>query len=135
MPWRRRPKRDANAAARTEEKIMANELFTVVPPQDALDILLTHCAPIARTVTVPLADAFGRVTASVIHAAETLPAFARSTMDGYAVVAADTFGSLRVGARVPAPVRRDRNGCRSPSTGRIARRGAHPYRRDAPGRG
>jgi len=72
---------------------MANELFTVVPPQDALDILLTHCAPIARTVTVPLADAFGRVTASVIHAAETLPAFARSTMDGYAVVAADTFGA------------------------------------------
>jgi len=54
---------------------MANELFTVVPPQDALDVLLSHCAPIARTVTVPLADAFGRVTASVIHAAETLPAF------------------------------------------------------------
>jgi molybdopterin biosynthesis enzyme len=130
------PETGRNAAARTEEKIMANELFTVVPPQDALDVLLSHCAPIARTVTVPLADAFGRVTASVIHAAETLPAFARSTMDGYAVVAADTFGaSDRVGARVPAPVRRDRNGCRSPSTGRIAQRGAHPYRRDAPGRG
>jgi molybdopterin molybdotransferase len=70
-----------------------NELFTVVPPQDALEILLTRCTPVARTETLALEDAVGRVTAAEIRAAETLPAFARSTMDGYAVIAADTFGA------------------------------------------
>lgn len=72
---------------------MVNELFTVVPPQDALDLLLSRCTPIARTTTVSLTDALGRVTAVDIAAEETLPAFARSTMDGFAVVAADTFGA------------------------------------------
>ena len=70
-----------------------NELFTVVPPQDALDILLAHCAPNARTEAVALGDALGRVTATELRSTELLPAFARSTMDGYAVVAAGTFGA------------------------------------------
>ncbi|MBD5656074.1 MAG: molybdopterin molybdenumtransferase MoeA, partial [Candidatus Eremiobacteraeota bacterium] len=70
-----------------------NELFTVLPPREALELLLRHCAPLERSETVALADAFGRVTAGSIVAAETLPAFARSTMVGYAVRAADTFGA------------------------------------------
>jgi molybdopterin molybdotransferase len=70
-----------------------NELFTVVPPGDALDMLLTRCARVERSETIALADALGRVTAQELRAAETLPAFARSTMDGYAVIAADTFGA------------------------------------------
>lgn len=70
-----------------------NELFTVVPPQDARDILLTRCTPVERGESVVLADALGRVAATDVRAAETLPAFARSTMDGYAVIAADTFGA------------------------------------------
>jgi molybdopterin molybdotransferase len=70
-----------------------NELFTVVPPQDAREILLARCTPVERVESVALADALGRVTALEIRAAETLPAFARSTMDGYAVIAADTFGA------------------------------------------
>jgi molybdopterin molybdotransferase len=70
-----------------------NELFTVVPPHDAREILLTRCTPVARTEMAALGDALGRVTAEEVRAAETLPAFARSTMDGYAVVAADTFGA------------------------------------------
>ncbi|MGD0472061.1 MAG: gephyrin-like molybdotransferase Glp [Candidatus Velthaea sp.] len=70
-----------------------NELFTVVPPQDALAILLARCAPVSSAETVATADALGRVTAAEVRAGETLPAFARSTMDGYAVLAADTFGA------------------------------------------
>jgi molybdopterin molybdotransferase len=73
--------------------LSVNELFTVVPPQDARELLLTRCAPVERAETVGLADALGRVSATEISAAETLPAFARSTMDGYAVIAADTFGA------------------------------------------
>jgi molybdopterin molybdotransferase len=43
--------------------------------------------------TVPLADAFGRVPAEPVRAAQALPGFARATVDGYAVRASDTFGA------------------------------------------
>jgi molybdopterin molybdotransferase len=70
-----------------------NELFTVVPPQDALELLLARTRPVERTEMVALGDAVGRVLAVDVNAAEPLPAFARATMDGYAVRAADTFGA------------------------------------------
>lgn len=70
-----------------------NELFTVVAPQAALELLLARCTPVERTEFVALEDAAGRVTAEAVRADETLPTFARSTMDGYAVTAADTFGA------------------------------------------
>ncbi len=40
-----------------------------------------------------LSDAYGRVTAEDVRAPEDVPLFDRSTMDGYAVRAADTFGA------------------------------------------
>jgi molybdopterin molybdotransferase len=43
--------------------------------------------------TVPLAQALGRVPAHDVVAAAPLPGFARSTVDGYAVRAADTYGA------------------------------------------
>jgi len=42
---------------------------------------------------VALADALGRVPAAEVTAAEDLPGFARATVDGYAVRAADTYGA------------------------------------------
>ncbi len=42
---------------------------------------------------VPLADAFGRVPSGPVRATHALPGFARSTVDGYAVRAADTYGA------------------------------------------
>src|SRR6516225_6444834 len=42
--------------------------------------------------TVPLAEALRRVTAEPVRAPHELPGFARSTVDGYAVRAADTYG-------------------------------------------
>jgi molybdopterin molybdotransferase len=44
---------------------------------------------------VSLNDALDRVTAEPIIAAEDLPPAARSTMDGFAVIAADTFGATQ----------------------------------------
>jgi molybdopterin molybdotransferase len=41
---------------------------------------------------VPLCDALGRITASAVTALEDLPGFNRSAVDGYAVIAEDTFG-------------------------------------------
>jgi molybdopterin molybdotransferase len=45
------------------------------------------------TVLLPAEDAYGRVLAGEIHSSEDLPAFPRSTVDGFAVAAADTFGA------------------------------------------
>jgi molybdopterin molybdotransferase len=42
---------------------------------------------------IPSAGALGRVTAAAVVSTEALPAFARSTVDGYAVRAADTYGA------------------------------------------
>jgi molybdopterin molybdotransferase len=42
--------------------------------------------------TIPLADALHRIPAAPVTAAHPLPGFARSTVDGYAVRAADTYG-------------------------------------------
>src|SRR3954463_356472 len=46
-----------------------------------------------RTETVALEDAHGRVPAEAVRAPHDLPGFARSTVDGYAVRAADTYGA------------------------------------------
>ena len=42
---------------------------------------------------VGLADALGRVTAEAVRAEDDLPAFSRSTVDGFAVRSEDTFGA------------------------------------------
>src|SRR5215469_8688067 len=46
----------------------------------------------AGTETVPLRDALRRVPSEPVTAPYPLPGFARSTVDGYAVRAADTYG-------------------------------------------
>ena len=51
--------------------------------------------PIMRTELVPLAEAPGRVAAADVSSAIAVPPFARSAMDGYAVIAADTIGATR----------------------------------------
>ncbi len=47
----------------------------------------------AQSENVPLLDCLGRVLAQDICAEEYVPSFHRSSVDGYAVQAADTFGS------------------------------------------
>jgi molybdopterin molybdotransferase len=51
--------------------------------------------PMARTERVRLEEAAGRVAAADVVSAIDVPPFARSAMDGYAVVAVDTEGSTR----------------------------------------
>lgn len=69
------------------------ELFAVRTIAQALDVLLPHITPLSRVERLPLLEARGRVLAQDIHATVDLPAFARSTMDGFAVRAADTYGA------------------------------------------
>ena len=79
-----------------------NELFTVLPPGEAFAAFGRVCSRIERTEIVALEAALGRVLAEDVVASETLPSFARATMDGYAVRAADTHGAS---AQSPAYLR------------------------------
>jgi molybdopterin molybdotransferase len=67
------------------------EFFTVKTVAEAL----TGFRPSRRTgvETVVLDDALGRVPAGPLSAPRALPGFARATVDGFAVRAADTYGA------------------------------------------
>jgi molybdopterin molybdotransferase len=60
---------------------------------DALQLVMKEAAPIARSERVALVLADGRVAARDVTAAVDVPPFDRAAMDGYAVVAEDTFGA------------------------------------------
>jgi len=69
------------------------EFLTLIPPQDALQKMLDHLSPRPQPETVETASALGRVTLDGVTAPHPLPEFPRTTVDGYAVRAADTFGA------------------------------------------
>ena len=74
-------------------------MLNVVSLERALDIA-AHEMPCERsTLRLPLPDAAGLLLAEDVVSGADVPAFDRSTMDGYAVCAADTFGA---GQAVPA---------------------------------
>ena len=61
--------------------------------EDGLRILLNCVEPITRTERVELLQATGRVLAEPVVAGMSVPPFPRAAMDGYAVIAEDTFGA------------------------------------------
>jgi molybdenum cofactor synthesis domain-containing protein len=60
---------------------------------DALALVMNEALPITRSEFLPLVEADGRVAARDVTAAVDVPPFDRAAMDGYAVVAGDTFGA------------------------------------------
>jgi molybdopterin molybdotransferase len=70
------------------------EFLTLLPPDEARALLLSHLAgPLADSVSIDSSLALGRVLASDVSAPHPLPEFPRSSVDGYAVRASDTFGA------------------------------------------
>jgi molybdopterin molybdotransferase len=69
------------------------EFFKVLPPDAALARLWQNLPASAETERIAAADALGRVLSEAVTADAPVPAFARSTMDGYAVRAQDTYGA------------------------------------------
>jgi len=66
----------------------------VVSLDEALQLLLKQLpASTARKIMLPLEESLGRICAEDILSPENLPPYPRSTMDGYAVRAKDTFGA------------------------------------------
>lgn len=70
------------------------EFLTLLPPDEARDKLIAHLStPEFDSDSIGILHALGRVTAEDILAPHPLPDFQRTTVDGYAVRARDTFGA------------------------------------------
>jgi molybdopterin molybdotransferase len=68
-------------------------ILETISLQDARAILLDAAAPIDRVERIDLREANGRVIASSVVSTLDVPPFDRAAMDGYAVIAEDTFGA------------------------------------------
>ena len=67
-------------------------MLHVKTPEEVLALIETEFSPLAKVEPVPLNAAMGRVLAEDIAATEYVPDFDRSTVDGFALRARDTFG-------------------------------------------
>ncbi len=67
-------------------------MLSVKTPEEVLALIKNEFSPMAEMETVSLSSAMGRTLAEDITASEYVPDFNRSTVDGYAVRASDTFG-------------------------------------------
>src|SRR5215468_5300977 len=80
---------------RAEAQSGQTQFLTVISRDEATARFRQHLrlAPLGME-TVPLADALNRVLAEDVFAEVDVPAFDRSNVDGYAVVAADSYGAM-----------------------------------------
>jgi molybdopterin molybdotransferase len=70
------------------------DFLTLIPPAQARDLLLSQVQPLLSDIEeVSLIDSAGRICAEDVFAPHPLPQFPRSTVDGYAVRAKDTYGA------------------------------------------
>ncbi len=69
------------------------EFLNLLPPVQALDLLLEQLNPQPQIEEIPTAEALNRILAVPVIADAPLPPFARTTVDGYAVRARDTYGA------------------------------------------
>ena len=67
-------------------------MLEVKTPKEVLSLIGKEFEPLELVEFVPLSGALGRVLAEPVTAQEYVPDFDRSTVDGYACRAADTFG-------------------------------------------
>jgi molybdopterin molybdotransferase len=70
------------------------EFLTLLPPDKARTLLLSHLSEtLLGSEEIEVSSALGRVLSEDIRAPHPLPDFNRSTVDGYAVRAVDTYGA------------------------------------------
>ncbi|MCU4140239.1 MAG: Molybdopterin Mo-transferase [Methanophagales archaeon] len=75
---------------------MGREFLRVVSIDEALNVILRVAESVSREISakkerVHLSEALGRISAADLHAPFDIPPFDRATVDGYAVIAEDTF--------------------------------------------
>jgi len=67
--------------------------------EDALSVVMSNVQPISRTETLSLDELKGRVISENVVSKIDVPSFNRAAMDGYAVIASDTYGASESGPR------------------------------------
>ena len=70
-----------------------SDFLKVKPIEQALEIIDNHPTPLLSTVNIKTIDSLSRTVSTPITSPSDLPSFDRSTMDGYAVRATDTYGA------------------------------------------
>ena len=89
------PSRNRPRGAGAETMTTMRPIRETLPLDEAMALIRDAAVPIARIERVPIREASGRVLAAATSAAVDVPPFDRAAMDGYAVVAEDTFGAGR----------------------------------------
>lgn len=69
------------------------EFLELIPPQVALNTLLKLYDPPREEEIIASDSALERIASSPVAAPHPLPSFSKSTVDGYAVIASDTYGA------------------------------------------
>jgi molybdopterin molybdotransferase len=64
-----------------------------IPLDEALTLMMESATPVQSAERIHIGEANGRVIAQPVVSAVDVPPFDRAAMDGYAVIAADTFGA------------------------------------------
>lgn len=90
-----------------------------IPLEAARALIDDACRPIERVERADLTAANGRVIARDVTSGCDVPPFARASMDGYAVVAEDTFGASRYEPKTLRVVEKI-------FTGQLATKAVHP---------
>lgn len=74
-------------------EVMMRLLQNILSMHEAIELARRHVRPGTHSVSMALPEALGRYLSEDVFALTPLPHFSRSTMDGFAVRAADTVGS------------------------------------------
>jgi molybdopterin molybdotransferase len=72
---------------------MSGEFLDTSSLESALSVINRHVPLGISTETIPLSAALGRIISRELTSQENLPQFSKSTVDGFAVRSADTFGA------------------------------------------
>ncbi|MBQ9912301.1 MAG: molybdopterin molybdotransferase MoeA [Firmicutes bacterium] len=67
-------------------------MLNVKTPEEVMEIINREFAPLLLSETVDISDALGRVLSEDVKSNEYVPGFNRSSVDGYAIRAKDSFG-------------------------------------------
>ncbi|MCF6092918.1 molybdopterin molybdotransferase MoeA [Microaerobacter geothermalis] len=69
------------------------KFFNVHTVEEAFQVIDVQFLPFRPPIVLPLEEALGKVLAEDIISLEDVPPFSRSAVDGYAVIAKDTYGA------------------------------------------
>lgn len=99
-------------------------MLTVLTPDEVFSLIKEKFRPLGGMEEVSLSAALGRVLAEDIKAEEYVPGFDRSTVDGYALRAADCFGCSE---SIPALLELSRSVAMGEEAGEAIARGCCAY--------